>query len=231
MSRTDRKGKRVGGPAFVQIFHWIRKTEAWRSLGPYSRLLYIELRGRYSGVNNGDISMSYREAEELLNCSNRPVIVAFRELQDRGFIVPIQKGSFSWKVRFGEGGRATTWRLTELPADWPERSLSPSQEFKSWVPTDQPENKRRREKSTPMGCKKHAIDDGMACKKHAYGVKKAPHSSTSDRAHGVQKACTSISTNTLAPVGQISSALLRSPLLKKAREETRRQSRKNGAAK
>ena len=231
MSRTDRKGKRVGGPAFVQLYHWIRQTEAWRSLGPYSRLLYIEVRARYTGSNNGNISMSHREAAELLGCSNRPVLVAFQELQDRGFIVPVQKGSFSWKVRFGEGGRATTWRLSELPADWPERSLSPSMEFKSWTPPEPSENKTRCAKSIPMVCEKHTTDEGMVCKKHTYGVKKAHHSAQSEHADGVQKARTIRSTISLQPIGQATSALLRSPLLKKAKEEAKRQSPKNGAAK
>ncbi len=69
MSRTDRRGNKKGGPAYTQLFHWVRKTDAWRSLSPYARLLYIELRAKFTGANNGDISMSYREAAELLGCS------------------------------------------------------------------------------------------------------------------------------------------------------------------
>lgn len=231
MSRShNNKGRARNGPAFVQIHHWFRKTEAWRSLGPYSKLLYIEMKAKYSGANNGEIPMSYREAAELLGCSNRPVIIGFQELQDRGFIVPVQKGAFSWKVRFEGTGRATTWRLTEIAQDWPERSLAPTYEFKTWSPPPA-ENKTRRAKSTRMACKKHPISEGMACGKHPIGVKKARHSAQSDGGHGVQKARTSISTISLQPVGQISSALLNSPILKKAKDEVRRQSKKNGAAK
>ena len=132
--RAGSKGKAYKGPAFTQLMHWVRKTEAWRSLGPYARLLYIELRAHYTGSNNGDISYSYRQAEADLNCSNKPIPGAFRELQDRGFIKPVQKGAFSWKARFDGAGRATTWLLTELPQDRPERGLAPSLEFKTWQP-------------------------------------------------------------------------------------------------
>lgn len=230
MSRTDRRGNRVGGPAFVQIFHWVRKTAAWRSLSPYGRLLYIEMRAKFTGTNNGDISMSYREAAELLGCSNGPVISGFRELQDRGFIVPVQKGSFNWKVRFGEGGRATTWRLTELAQDYPERSLIPTYEFKTWAQSPVTKNKTRRENLTRNASDSHAITDDMASESHANGVKISRHSGPPGQVDGVKISRTSISTISLQPVGQISSALLRSPLLKKAKEEAKRQSRKNGAA-
>ena len=79
------------------------------------------MRGRYNGSNNGNIVMSYREAQELLGCSNKPIPGAFRELQDRGFIKPNKKGSFSWKMRFDGTGRATTWILTSFVRTFPKR--------------------------------------------------------------------------------------------------------------
>jgi hypothetical protein len=210
-NRQDRKGRSKGGPAFVQLFHWIRKTDAWRSLSPFARLLYIEIRARYSGSNNGDIPMSYREAEELLNCSNKPIPTAFRELQDRGFIVPVQKGAFSWKVRFQGAGRATTWRLTELPADYPERSLSPSYDFKAWKPD--PENKTRHAKSGPDARQKRAISDDMARQKRANGTLKAGHNGQNAVQHGTPKAGTIRSTIFPAPIGDVSRALLKSKII------------------
>lgn len=215
MSKSDRKGRRMGGPAFVQLFHWIRQTDAWRSLSPFARLLYIEIRARYSGSNNGDISMSYREAEELLNCSNKPIPSAFRELQERGFIVAVHKGAFSWKVRFDGKGRATTWRLTELPSDYPERSLTPSYEFKAWKPD--PENKTRHAKSGPDARQKRAIDADMARQKRANDTPKAGHNRHSGRVDGTPKAGTIISTISPTPVGDLTRALLNSKIVAGAR--------------
>lgn len=211
-NKQDRRGRSRGGPAFVQLFHWVRQTDAWRSLSPWSRLLYIELRGRYSGTNNGDIPMSYREAAEILGCSNGPINVAFRELQGRGFIVPVHKGSFNWKVRFTGTGRATTWRLTELSADYPERSLTPSYEFKAWKA--EAENKTRHQNLTPKASKSHAINDGMASKSHANGVKISRHSGGEGGVDGVKISRTSISTISPQPLGDISRALLNSRIVK-----------------
>lgn len=136
MAKHNSKGRSKGGPPYVQLYHWIRKTDAWRSLAPYSRLLYVEIRGRYNGSNNGDISYSYRQAEEDLCCSNKPIPIAFRELQERGFIKPVSKGAFSWKARFDGKGRATTWLLTELPQDYPQQSLIASYDFKARNPAE-----------------------------------------------------------------------------------------------
>ncbi len=200
----------------MQLYHWVRKTEAWRSLSPYARLLYVEIRAKYNGTNNGDISMSYREAQELLGCSNKPVPVAFAELQDRGFIVAIQKGTFNWKTRFGGAGRATTWRMTELPADYPERGLGASYEFKTWTP---PENKTRHAKSVRDARQKRAIPADMARKKRAYGTPKAGHFAKNAVQHGTLKAGTSISTISPTPIGDVSRALLDTALVKRALAE------------
>ncbi len=221
MSRTHKRG-RTGGPAFTQLMHWVRKTEAWRSLNPYARLLYIELRAHYTGSNNGDISYSYRQAEADLNCSNKPIPGAFRELQDRGFIIPVQKGAFSWKARFGGAGRATTWLLTELPQDWPERGLAPSYEFKSWEPKETVENKTRHAKSGPNARLKRAISEPMARQKRAYGTPKAGHFDPNAVQHGTLKAGTSISTISPQPLGQLSQALLKSAIVQKAAREKSR---------
>jgi hypothetical protein len=183
MSRTHNNRERAkGGLPFVPLHHWFRKTDAWRSLGPYAKLLYIEMKARYDGSNNGFISYSYRQAEEDLGCSNKPVPGAFAELQKRGFIVAVQKGLFSWKVRFGEGGRATTWRLTELPQDYPERSLKPTHDFKNWV-APQHENKTRHAKSEPDAPLKRAISEPMARPKRAILTKMQCSMARLKRAH------------------------------------------------
>src|SRR3954451_15400028 len=90
---------RSAEPRHVRQYEWMLASPAYRSLGIYSRALLLEIARRYNGINNGDISMSYREAEELLNCSNKPIPGAFRELQEKGFIKQSRRGSFDWKTR------------------------------------------------------------------------------------------------------------------------------------
>jgi hypothetical protein len=215
-NKQDRKGRSKGGPAYVQLYHWIRKTDAWHSLNVYARCLYVEIRGRYNGSNNGDIPMSFRDAQELLGCSNKPLPEAFRQLQDRGFIVPVQKGAFTWKVRFHGSGRATTWRLTELPADYPERCLTPTYDFKTWKPD--PENKTRHAESIPIARPKRTMNDVIARPKRTNGTPRAYHNGHSGDPHGTPRAGTSNIPSTPLPVGDITRALLKSKIVAGAKD-------------
>lgn len=135
MAKHDSRGRGSGSP-YIQLHRWFLDCDAWRSLNVYARCLYVEIKRRYNGKNNGAISMSYREAQELVGCSNKPIPAAFRDLIEKGFIKQERRGSFKGTPF------ATTWILTELPQDEPERSLVPSKEFMSWKPDGRPAKKK-----------------------------------------------------------------------------------------
>ena len=120
------------------MYEWFMRSTAWQAATVYERSLYLEIKRRYNGRNNGDISLSHREAEALLDCSNTAVEKAFKGLQSKGFIKPQRKGSFGWKTSNKDGrnqGRATRWHLTELPKDLPVRELAGgTKEFMKWQP-------------------------------------------------------------------------------------------------
>ena len=98
-------------------------TEAWRALNPACRALYLELVRRYNGHNNGEISLSVREAARLLHIAKDTATKALKELEDKGFIKRNVCGSFNWKLK-----HATTWILTEHDlGDEPA-----TKEFASW---------------------------------------------------------------------------------------------------
>jgi DNA-binding transcriptional regulator YhcF (GntR family) len=80
---------------------------AFRALSGNAVKLMALLNKRYNGANNGDVAMSVREAAAEVGCSVNHAHKCFRELEGAGFIVPTQRGSFTWKKR-----HATTWRLT-----------------------------------------------------------------------------------------------------------------------
>ncbi len=121
--RVDRTGRSIGPTRFLKLDHWILKTPAWQSLPPASRALYVELAQRYNGYNNGEISMSVREAAGLLHIAKDTATKSFHELEEKGFIRRNVCGSFNWKIR-----HATTWILTEHPfAD-----QLPTKEFARW---------------------------------------------------------------------------------------------------
>lgn len=126
---------------YVMLFEWMLKSLAWQHATVYERCLYLEIRRRYNGRNNGDISLSQREAMKLLGCSNTPVERAFKGLIAKGFIKPQQRGSFDWKA----GRRATRWLLTEINQDVPEYTAAGgTKEFMRWRPPEKNTARSRR---------------------------------------------------------------------------------------
>jgi DNA-binding transcriptional MocR family regulator len=84
----------------------MQRSEAWRSLNPPARAVWLEIQGRYNDKNNGLIPLSCREASELCNISKDTASRAFKELIDRGFIRLARDASFDSKRL------ARLWRLT-----------------------------------------------------------------------------------------------------------------------
>src|SRR5262245_44256973 len=103
------------GERFVWLKHWLLKSPAWQSLNGNARAIYIEIALRYNGSNNGRISYSVREAKEALHISADSARRMLVVLQERGFIVCTQKGSFSWK----DVKDASKWLLAEHVSDYP----------------------------------------------------------------------------------------------------------------
>ena len=101
------KGRSNSGARFLQLHHWLLKSTAYRRSSLAARGLLIEVMARYNGQNNGEISMSVREAAEKLNVGKDRASRAFHELQELGFLRIVERGSFNRKVR-----HASTWHLT-----------------------------------------------------------------------------------------------------------------------
>ncbi len=86
MSRRPSRRNRRGSGRHVQLAEWLQASEAWATLRPGPRALYVELKRRYNGANNGEIFLSHRDAAKAL-CVNRNTVTGyFAELQERGFI-------------------------------------------------------------------------------------------------------------------------------------------------
>jgi len=124
-SRTLPNGRNKTG-RFVKLEHYLLNSPAYRSLCCYARSLLVELYALYNGSNNGTLYMSVRQAQQRLGDVGRKAAEkAFNELQDRGFITVVQKGSFTCKVQL-----ATTWRLTEHDCE----GRPATKDFMRWTP-------------------------------------------------------------------------------------------------
>jgi len=128
---VNRLGRSARGDRFVKLDHWMLDSVAWRSLKAIDRDLLIWLQRRYNGQNNGEISMSQREAAELLHVKPATAAAAFNRLIERGFIRMARDSSFTMKTRL-----ARTWVLTMFEY----RGQLPTKDFMRWRPDNENQN-------------------------------------------------------------------------------------------
>lgn len=112
---------------FVQVFEWIMKTEAWETMPSGPRSLYLELKRRYNGTNNGTIYLSHRDAAKALAAHRNTVGGWFQTLEERGFII-MTRGPHLGPSGVGI---ASTWALTEYPTKDGKRATNLFKEWKS----------------------------------------------------------------------------------------------------
>ena len=128
--RLAKKGVIESKERFVKLSYPLIESEAWRWLRPISKAVYIELRRRYNGLNNGKISLSLSEAAHTLKASKSSINKALKQLETHGFIKLIKKGYFT-------GRMASEYALTDEQLD----GYPPTREWKQWQPNKP--NRRR----------------------------------------------------------------------------------------
>jgi hypothetical protein len=106
--RHDAKGRRKGGGQFVPISYPMARSDAWRSLSGPAAKVYVELRSRFNGYNNGRLSLSFAEAADLLAVGKSTVGRAFEELEEKGFVEKTKQGHWY-------GRQASEWAVTDKP--------------------------------------------------------------------------------------------------------------------
>ena len=104
-----KKGTKLNFP-FTAVPKHITRSKAWFSCSPAARLIWIAVLERYNGENNGEISLSVREAGSYAGCTKNTAGKKFIELLDAGLLQCTMKTSFN-----NGKGLASTWALTHLP--------------------------------------------------------------------------------------------------------------------
>jgi hypothetical protein len=107
------KSKKRGAGRHVQLPEWLQTSEAWRTLPVGPRALYVEIKRRYNGSNNGRVILSHRDAAKAVNAHRNTVGRWFSELEERGFIVMTQA------PHLGPSGigKSSHWKLAEYATD------------------------------------------------------------------------------------------------------------------
>jgi len=134
MTKKPYKWGKRGAGRHVQLPERLQATEAWATLKPGPRALYIELKRRFNGRNNGRIILSHREAATALSVHRNTVGPWFKELEQRGFIAMTRAPHLG-----PEGmGQTAWWALQELPT---AEGKSAQQGFLKWAKVENPRTK------------------------------------------------------------------------------------------
>jgi hypothetical protein len=118
-------------PRFVQLFHWMLNSPAWKDLDAVARAIYVELTFRYNGQNNGRIGYSARQAAQDLKISKDTAARGLRSLQAHGFIVVEKRGAFHCKIRHASEYRLTIYD-SDIATDYASKLAT--KECMSWQP-------------------------------------------------------------------------------------------------
>ncbi len=134
MKRRPYKHHKKGAGRHVQLSEYLQATAAWSDLKPGPRALYVAVKRRFNGSNNGRIVLSHREAALALNVHRNTVGPYFQELIEHGFIRVIQ-GPYLGP----EGiGKSALLSLTELPT---HDGQSATKDFLRWTMPKKPRTK------------------------------------------------------------------------------------------
>ncbi|MCE7999082.1 MAG: helix-turn-helix domain-containing protein [Rhodobiaceae bacterium] len=114
--KTNRRGRRVNtkgrneNEQYARLPYRMAQHPVFRGLSGNALKIWIELRCRYNGSNNGKLFLSLGEAAKLLGMGKSSADRAFKELEHRGFIVKTKQG-------YWYGRQATEWRTTDVSCD------------------------------------------------------------------------------------------------------------------
>ncbi len=87
--------------------------------------VWLELRSRFHGFNNGELHVSLDEAAKLLGISKTTAKRAFDELEEKGFIIKRKQGHWY-------GRQATEWQVT----DQKYKDQPATRDWQKWRPGD-----------------------------------------------------------------------------------------------
>ena len=109
MSKHNRTGRSKGNGHFGMVRSDMWRSPAVHSLSANAKVIWVELIIRYKKVNNGEISLSCREAARVCSCSPNTAARAIDELIDRKLVRVTVDSNFNYKSR-----QARRYELTHL---------------------------------------------------------------------------------------------------------------------
>lgn len=109
---------------FAPLPYAMLRSPAWRSLSGPAVKVWLELRALSDGANNGRLSLSLEEGNELLGLGKATVGGALVELQEKGFLDLARRGN--WYHR-----QASLWGVADKGGD----GVPPTNSWRKWQNT------------------------------------------------------------------------------------------------
>jgi len=99
-------GKRRRFPPFVALSREMLRSIEWRTgLIPSEKILYIHLKSKFVGHNNGELYLHYSEMEDMM--ATGTIAQAFKGLIEKGWIAKEQHigGKYRFQVKYRLTGK------------------------------------------------------------------------------------------------------------------------------
>ena len=104
--KVNAKGRNEDGWQYAVLPYNMIQSKAWRSLRGNSIKVWLEIRSRFNGSNNGKLSLSLDEGARILGMGKATVDRAMKELADKGFLAMTKRGVWY-------GRKASEWRVAD----------------------------------------------------------------------------------------------------------------------
>jgi biotin operon repressor len=129
---VNQKGRSKGEGQYCQLSYDFLHSAAWRSLSGAACKVFLELRTRFHGANNGRLILSLEEAAGLLGIGKATVQRSLEELQEKGLVIRTRRGQWYGRI-------ASTWATTDKSIN----GDSAPQAWKAWRPPQAPQKTKR----------------------------------------------------------------------------------------
>jgi hypothetical protein len=110
---------------YIPLSYAMVRSNAFRSLSGAALKVFLEIRTRFHGSNNGELSLSVKDAKQLLGLAQATIHRAFAELEVKGFLRLIRRGHWY-------GKKAALWLTTDRGVD----GEPPTNAWRHWKATD-----------------------------------------------------------------------------------------------
>lgn len=135
LAKHSTKKERRNNSSYLMLDHATMRTDAWRSLTPQSKAVFLELCLQHTGRNNGQLFIATRDGAKNCNIGKDTVTASLKMLVDRNFIRLV---TGDVKMKSAAEYEVTLFEHNGKPA---------TRKFKDWKPIKEPAKPHKKNKS------------------------------------------------------------------------------------